>query len=126
MNKLLINGILMALFVIAAASCQYKFVVEPTPTPPVPGDTTSFSLEVEPIWTEQGCIGCHNTGGQTPDLTKGNSYNSITSTALVNTDVPTESKIYYYPLSDGTHFGKYTSTQASIILYWIEEGAKNN
>ncbi len=126
MNKLLLNGILMALFVVAFASCQYKFIVEPVPTPPAPGDSTSFSLDIAPIFTDQGCTSCHSTGGQSPDLTADNAFNSITSSGLVNTELPADSRIYYYPLPDGNHYVKYTAQQATLILYWIEEGAKNN
>ncbi len=127
MNKILLNGILMALTIVMIVSCQYKFTVEPAPPPPPPpGDTTSFSLEVVPIWSEQGCTGCHSTGSTAPDLTPENAYNSITSMGLVNIDVPSESRIYYYPLPGGSHFAKYSVAQAATVLYWIEEGAKDN
>lgn len=124
MNKLLFNGIILATFVLVAASCQYKFIVEPVP--PVPTDTVNFSQEIAPIFDEQGCTGCHKTGGQQPDLTADNAYNSITGMGLANTDDPPESKIYYYPLPDGSHFAKYTSAQAALVLAWIEQGALDN
>ncbi|NQU32976.1 MAG: hypothetical protein HQ521_07050 [Bacteroidetes bacterium] len=125
MNKLLLNGILMALFAIIIASCQYKFIVEPIPPPPPPGDTTSFSLDIVPIFAEQNCTGCHPSSANL-DLTADKAYNSITSLELVVAEDPSASKIYYYPLPDGNHFAKYTTAQSILIQYWIDEGAKNN
>ena len=125
MNKLLLNGILIALFAIIIASCQYKFIVEPIPPPPPPGDTTSFSLEIAPIFAEQNCTACHPSSANL-DLTADKAYNSITSLDLVVAEDPSASKIYYYPLADGNHFAKYTTAQAILIQYWIDEGAKNN
>ncbi|MCB2208411.1 MAG: hypothetical protein KQH67_08935 [Bacteroidetes bacterium] len=117
-------GILAA--IVFATSCQYKFIVEPVVPPPDPGDTVYYSQEIEPIYSTQGCTGCHNTGGTQPDLSAGNSYNSITSMGLVDVGDPVASKIYYYPLPDGSHFAKYTSVQAALILGWIEQGANDN
>ncbi len=114
------------LAVLFISSCQYKWNVEPVVPPPDPEDTISFSLQVVPIFDDRGCVGCHNTGGQAPDLTAGNAYQSITSLGLVNMKAPADSKIYYYPLPDGKHFAKYTSAQAAVVLLWIEQGALNN
>ena len=128
MNKSLFIGVAVAAFMmlLATSSCQYKFIVEPVPEPPAPGDTISFSLDIVPIWTEQACTGCHNTGGQSPDLTPDNAYNSLMTTGMVNTEVPADSKIYYYPLPDGNHYKKYSTQQAADVLWWITDGAKDN
>jgi len=117
-------GILAA--IIFATSCQYKFIVEPVVPPPNPGDTVYYSQEIEPIYGTQGCTGCHNTGGTAPDLTVGNSYGSITSMGLVVPNDADGSKIYYYPLPDGSHYAKYTSSQAALIKVWIDQGALDN
>jgi hypothetical protein len=117
-------GIIAA--IVFATSCQYKFIVEPVVPPPDPGDTVYYSQEIEPIYGTQGCTGCHNTGGTQPDLSEGNSYSSITGMGLVDEGDPEASKIYYYPLPDGSHFAKYTSAQAALILGWIEQGANDN
>jgi hypothetical protein len=126
MKKILLQLLAITAILALVSSCQYKWNLEPVVPPPEPGDTVSFSLQVEPIWGEQGCTGCHNTGGTPPDLTVGNSYESIMSMGLVDTADPPASKIYYYPLPDGNHYAKYTSTQAATVLLWIEEGAKDN
>ena len=126
MNKLLLNGLALAVMAIIFASCQYKFIVEPAPIPPDPEDTVSFPLDVVPIWSDAGCTACHSTGGTAPDLTPDNAYGSITSMGLVNTETPEDSKIYFYPASDGNHYKKYNATQQLLILTWIQQGAKDN
>ena len=126
MYKILLQTLAVLTVIILVSSCQYKWIVEPEIPPPDPEDTISFSQEIEPIWSTQGCTGCHSTGGQKPDLTAGNAYGSITSLGLVNTETPEESKIYYYPLPDGNHYVKYQSSQAALILAWIEQGALDN
>lgn len=126
MRKLFQNLIIIFVISAAVASCQYKFIVEPIPPPPPPGDTTSFSLEIVPIWAEQGCTACHNAGGTAPDYTSPNIYNILNDMGLVVAKDPAASKIYYYPLPDGGHYKQYTSAQALLVQYWIDEGAKNN
>jgi len=123
MKKLLTFGILLASLIIFLGSCQNKFIIEPVPEPT---DTISFSQQIAPIFTEQGCIGCHSSTGQQPDLTPDNAYNSITGMGLVIANNPEQSKIYYYPQPDGDHYAKYTSSQYSLVLQWINEGALNN
>ena len=126
MNKIILQTLAVLVMVIFASSCQYKWIVEPEIPPPDPEDTISFSQQIVPIWSEQNCIGCHNTGGTPPDLTADNAYNSITTMGLVDTANPEQSKIYYYPLPDGSHYEKYTSSQAALLLGWIEQGAMDN
>ena len=125
MKNIFRNLLVVAGIMVIVASCQYKFIVEPVVPPPDPDDTISFSQQIAPIFSDQGCTGCHN-GSQSPDLRPENAYNSITSTGLVDTDDPESSKIYYYPLPDGNHYAKYTSSQAALVLQWIEQGALNN
>ena len=127
MRKLFQNLIIIFVISTAAASCQYKFIVEPIPPPPPPGDTTSFSLEIVPIWSDAGCTVCHSlAGGQTPDFTSPDIYNILNDMGLVVAEDPAASKIYYYPLPDEGHYKQYTSAQALLVQYWIDEGAKNN
>lgn len=129
MKRIFLQTLAVISIIILISSCQYKFIVEPVIPPVDPGDTTvpkvSFSAEVEPIFVDRACTGCHN-GSQPPDLRTGYAYSSITTLGLVDTADPSASKIYYYPLPDGNHYAKYTSTDAATVLLWIGQGALDN
>lgn len=129
MNKLLFNGIILAVLMSFMASCQYKFIVEPVVPPPDPIDTIFFSQDIIPIWNDgNNCISCHKTGGTAPDLTPDNAFNAITNDGLIDTQDAAESVIYKFPHPDtDTHtWKKYTGTEAATVLQWIEQGALNN
>jgi len=123
MKKLLTFGIIVAGLILFLASCQNKFIIEPLPEP---GDTVSFSQNIAPIFTEQGCIGCHNSTGQQPDLSPDNAYEKITGMGLVVEYDLVQSKIYYHPKPDGEHYAKYTLAQYQLVNQWIMDGALNN
>jgi hypothetical protein len=130
MKNIFRNILILAGIIAFAASCQYKFIVEPAVPPVDPGDTTlpkvSFSAVVEPIFTDRNCVGCHKAGQTKPDLTTGNAYNSIMSMGLADTTDPASSIIYQTPLPSGSHYVKYTSGDAAQVLLWIGQGALNN
>jgi thiosulfate dehydrogenase len=86
-----------------------------------------FATDVEPIfYTGDNCSYCHNPSGVQPslNLTQGNAYSSINSNGLVNLASPASSLIYTKP--QGSHAVNYTSKEKSIILRWIQDGAKND
>ncbi len=120
---------MLLLSIVLVSSCQYDILVKPTPPPP-PTDTISFVKDVEPIFNNSSnCTACHNTGGQAPDLTTGNAFNSIISMGLVNTSDPASSAIYWTPDPDNSSshtWKKYTDAQAQYVLKWIKQGALNN
>jgi len=119
MKKLSIALISLAILIIGG--CQYLHIVpEPIPT------DVSFSADIIPIFTAN-CIGCHTSGGQAPDLTSANAYNSIISMNLVDTSNPTAS-ILYVKVNTGAMppGGKLPQSQIDLILKWIQQGAKNN
>jgi hypothetical protein len=130
MKKILLQSLAVLAIIVVASSCQYKFTVEPTVIPPDPGDTTlpkvSYNDEVQPIFDDRNCTGCHKPGQTKPDLTAGNSYNSIMSLGLADTSDPQASIIYQKPLPSGNHYAKYTSTDANTVLLWIGQGAMDN
>ena len=119
---------LLCAFGLLLNACTYDFIVKEE-LPPV--DTTvpvSFSTQIVPIFTNS-CVSCHKTGGQAPDLTAANAYNSIQSMKLVNTAAPVTSKIYTEPLKANAtvhSWKKYTDAEAQLVLTWIQQGAKNN
>ncbi|MBE0638873.1 MAG: hypothetical protein IH598_10165 [Bacteroidales bacterium] len=103
-------------------SCEYEFIEVAPPDPTV---EVKFSTDIVPIFSENNCINCHKTGGTSPDLTAANAYNSI-NPDLVNLSNPELSTIYVTPGPSGNHSVKYTPGQASLVLEWIKQGAKNN
>ena len=124
-----------AIFVIIFifSGCAYNFLVpeEVPPTDPDDPDTPdiSFSTDIIPIFTKNNnCTSCHETGGQVPDLTSENAYNSLNSTKYINKDNPEDSKIYKWthPNTDSHKQKKYTGSEAAKVLIWINQGAKNN
>jgi hypothetical protein len=131
MSRKIINSLVVLLIAITGllTSCTYDWIEYPKP-PPV--DTTkviSFSTDVEPIWNDGNyCISCHKTGGASPNLETGKSFNSINSLGLVDLATPSNSIIYYYTEpSTGSHQRKkYTAIQAQTVLIWIQQGGKNN
>lgn len=124
----LISFLSIAIGLFLLVSCEYEFIeVPPPPPPPEPGDTTSFAEEVAPIFTDDGCIACHD-GGSAFDLTPPNAYNSISTMNLAVPFKPEDSKIYTYPHPQtGTHNSKYKSNDNVNIIYtWIMQGALDN
>lgn len=119
---------LLSLIVLAVimSSCTYNWIVEEEVIDP--GDPeapqVSFSAEITPIFASK-CTGCHQPGGQAPDLTAANAYNSLNSSRYVNTSAPETSLIYTKPHPTGSHV-KYTEAEAAKVLTWITQGAQNN
>jgi len=114
--------------ILMLVSCEYEFIeVPPPPPPPEPGDTTSFSQEVAPIFETDGCTACHN-GGLAFDLTPPNAYNSIESKDLVVPFDPEASIIYTFPNPQtGEHHTRYKSNaHVNTIYNWIMQGALDN
>ncbi len=111
------------------AGCEYAFVQQEEITPPTPdpNNPVSFATQIVPIFASR-CLDCHDTGGTAPDLSAANAYSSISAKNLVNTASPADSKLFdYVQPSTSTHaWRKYSASQASLVLLWIQEGALNN
>lgn len=116
--------LILILFALFMNSCKYDFILAkevPVITGPV-----SFSAQVAPIFSNDKCTDCHN-GGQSPNLTAAAAYAQIVPN-LINTATPESSLIYSFPSpTTATHtWKKLSASDASIILAWIKDGAKNN
>ena len=106
-------------------SCTYDWY-EPIPAD-IP-DVVSYSNDIQPIWDNRGCnaSGCHSSGGFSPNLTAGISYDDIISEGMVNLASP-ESSILYTKCAPGGSMNKYTQPgDSDFILAWIQQGALNN
>jgi hypothetical protein len=122
------SHIFLTLFFISVAvvSCTYDFIKKPEPiNPTIP---VSFATQILPIFSANGCTGCHKPGGQTPDYTAANAYNSIISNNVADTANPVLSLLYTIPnpATSGHTWSKYTDQQAQLVLLWITQGAQNN
>ena len=119
---------ILVLFTILISGCRYNFIVpEETVDPNPGGEPVSYATQVQPIFTAK-CIECHKQGGTAPNLTAGSSYNQVVP-AHVDLAKPEESDIYKYPSPTSTSlhtWRKYSTNEATLVLTWIKEGAKNN
>ncbi len=110
-------------FSVFLSSCEWVTIEPVTPELPPPDVEISFATEIQPIFNGT-CTGCHgNAGGL--DLSEGNSYANIQN-GRIDATTPAESEIYTKPNPSGSHPAKYSTTEAALVLRWIEEGAKNN
>jgi hypothetical protein len=110
------------------SSCEYELIkIEgAAPPPDTAASIISFSAEIAPIFTNDGCVDCHD-GSFKFDLGPANAYNSIISNNLVVAGDPSNSKIYTYPHPvTGAHHKLSTVAEADSIAKWIYQGALNN
>jgi hypothetical protein len=129
-NHMLKNKLLNLLFLLAGiflfAACEYATITpDGPPPPPPPGDTTSFSLEIQPIFDSK-CLLCHS-GATAPDLRAGKSYQSLFDNNMVVAGNPEQSILYTCLLSPSGSMKDYSNATNNALIYnWIKEGAKNN
>ena len=86
----------------------------------------SFADNIQtPIFNVK-CAGCHNSSSPAGglDLTEGNAYANINNATYINLGTPPQSLIYTKPLT--SHGATYSTSEADIVLAWIEEGAIDN
>ncbi len=121
----LFNLIFVMLGIFLLGACEYATIQPDAPVPPPPpGDSTSYSLKVQPIFDAK-CLMCHS-GSQVPDLRSGRSYQSLIDNNMVVKFNSAES-ILYKKILPGASMANYcSSSEVSTIKYWIDEGAKNN
>lgn len=92
----------------------------------------SLSTDLTPMFTKNCALsGCHNSGGQKPDLTADKAYASLINGNYVNLGTPENSEIYLWltgkraaamPLGAANN----PSNINQYVLAWIKQGAKNN
>jgi hypothetical protein len=118
--RVILASAILVIALAGFASCE-KF----TFTPPAvdPNYAWSLSADIQPIFNAN-CITCHG-GTQAPDLRTGKSYNALTKGGYVNLPGET-SKLYVQITTNSGHVPKTTDTEKQKILYWINQGAKNN
>ncbi len=118
--------ITLTMFGIGLTSCEWS-QIEPVDVLP---ENVSFGNDLIPIFT-QSCnsVGCHNSGGISPDLSEENGFNDITSSNMLNIDNPENSELYIRMIDFQSPMpisGILSKTQTDKVLVWIIEGAQNN
>jgi hypothetical protein len=89
-----------------------------------PNQTFYFETDIQPIFNSN-CVECHNGKTQFPDLRDGKSYGSLSSGGYI-TPPGLTSKLYHQITTNSAHIPRTSSDQKLKILYWIDQGAKNN
>jgi hypothetical protein len=114
-SRILISVVLSCLiFITSCEKNTYKIDAGDPSTPVL------FKTQIQPIF-DANCIRCHGTGRQ-PDLSAANSYKSLTQGGYVSQ--PAESSKLYKQVNSG--HGNLPIADRFKILYWIQQGAKNN
>jgi hypothetical protein len=127
-SKLLLISALAGFFLVLAAGCEYDEI--PLPAEPDPGVVYSFSKDILPIFN-QACntAGCHTTGGNKPDLSPGNAYQSLIAGKYVDTAAPESSSLYLWMKGSKSIPMPLTGPNPgwnALVLNWITQGAKDN
>lgn len=106
------------------SGCYYDELTEN-----IPIDTNvSFKMDIQPIFTNN-CTSCHPSLVSSPDLTDGNSYNSITNGIYIVPNSVDASLLYQRLLGDPSVMppsGSLPKAQIALVEMWIEQGALNN
>lgn len=115
--------LLVFTFILAIAqSCEWE-QREPIDESDLP-EVVSFYDHIVPIF-EAKCTQCHN-GTTPPNLTYDNAYLELTAGGYINTDNPTESKLYKSIDIGGSMYQYASDLDRAYILKWIEQGADEN
>jgi hypothetical protein len=122
------KGILIvsALLAMMLTSCEYEFI-NPTPPvpPPPPGDTISFSQDIQPF-LDNKCVKCHKPGQFAPVLSSGLSHNALISGGYVVAGDPASSDLYKACSPGGSMASYADATERELLSRWIYAGAKND
>lgn len=108
--------------------CYYDEVI-PKEDEEITGDI-SFSSDIIAIFNKDcNTSGCHNTGGQKPDLSPTQAYLSLTNGDYINSGNPEESSLYQWmkgnratPMPVSGSVSEYNAK----VLAWIKQGVQNN
>lgn len=118
----LIGFFLLMLFV---SGCFYD---EGLPETISPDEEISYAFDIQPIFTTS-CASCHPAVISSPDLSEGNSYNSITNGIYVVPNDTDASLLYQRILGNPSIMppnGSLPSSEIELIRIWIVQGALNN
>ncbi len=119
-----ISGLIFSATLITSCEKTYLVPIEP------PADV-SYANDVQPFFDAK-CIGCHTSGGSLLDLTSNVSYDNLINgtgnSGIVFIDIadPPNSDLYLKINVGGSMEGFTNSSDRTMVLKWIEQGAKDN
>lgn len=114
-------GFIALLFLVGFGSCEYDTLDMKEIELP---ENMTYGESIAPIF-EANCGTCHS-GSLDPNLTASKSWGALVNDGYVDKTNPEESEIILkinkpHPTND-----PLTPTEKAMILWWIQDGAKNN
>jgi hypothetical protein len=128
-NKSIIRSLIMASTVILLLAGCYKNRTVILDAPEI-SRPVSFSQDIISIFNNScNTSGCHSAGGQAPNLTESNAFNSLTVGNYIDLNAP-ENSILYLKMTGkkGTPMpvSGINKDYNALVLAWMKQGAKNN
>lgn len=128
-NRKIITGFSAIVVMILLLSGCYKettvFLGAPEYTKEV-----SFTQDLIPIFEKRCALsGCHNAGGQVPNLTPDRAYDALLEEDMIDFSNPEDSELYAWltgKLQPAMPFGGSDPDINAIVLAWLKQGGKNN
>lgn len=129
LSKKALKGMILVFGSLFVLSSCYKDKTVVAETPEITR-TVSFSQDIIPVFNK-GCnmSGCHNAGGQAPNLSESNAFNALIIGNYIDKNAPASSVLYLkmtgkrgipMPVSG-------INTEYNALIYaWIKQGATNN
>ena len=110
------------MLVMVISSCE-KSYYQPIEAPV----DVSYATDMQPFFnTNCNTTGCHDGGFIPLNLLENVSYDALINGGYIDVDKPEESKLYV-KITAGESMEQYANaTQRTMVLSWIEQGAKNN
>jgi len=118
----ILGGLMLISLAVFVTGCEYDHPV-PEPLP----DVVSFSGDIMPYFNAScNFSGCHNTGGEAPDLTADFAYGALMDGNYINLENPEESLLYTKVATGGSMAPYSTPGNTALVLAWIKAGALDN
>ena len=119
MKPTILKGLaLVVMAMLLFTSCTKEYF-QPFPEP----DVVSYSTNIQPYFNQK-CTSCH--GLTPPNLEAPNSYNNLINGGYIDLAKPENSLLYTKIAPGGTMAPYSSSSETSMTLKWIKQGALNN
>lgn len=126
--RLQIIFIFVVMTILTLGSCYYDEVI-PVSEEEITSEI-SFSTDIIAIFNKDcNTSGCHNNGGQKPDLSSAQAYLSLINGNYLDADKPEESVLYQWMKGNRSTPMPLTGSVSEYnakVLAWIKQGSLNN